>query len=165
MKKVRIALAQINPTVGDLAGNTKKIAGYIKKAKQRKADIIAFPELAVTGYPPEDLLLKEQFIRDNIDALQKIIKVSGDLTVIAGFVDRNRGIYNAAAIISNGVLVDIYHKKQLPNYGVFDEYRYFRAGSRYPIYNLGGICFGVTSVKTYGTMRAPQKSRPCAGPN
>lgn len=163
MKKVRIALAQINPTVGDLAGNTKKIAGYIKKAKQRKADIIAFPELAVTGYPPEDLLLKEQFIRDNIDALQKIIKASGDITVIAGFVDRNRGIYNAAAIISNGVLVDIYHKKQLPNYGVFDEYRYFRAGSRYPIYNLGGVCFGVNICEDIWHDEGPTKIQALCG--
>ncbi len=120
MKKVRIAIAQMNPTVGDLPGNVKKINSYIRKAKKLSTDIVVFPELAVTGYPPEDLLLKPHFVQDSIEALHEIKEASNNIITIVGFVDRNNGIYNAAAIISNGRLIDIYHKKILPNYGVFD---------------------------------------------
>ena len=163
MKKIRISLAQINPTLGDLNGNVKKIVSYIRRAKAKKADIIAFPELAVSGYPPEDLLLKHQFVDDNIEALQKIKSASKGITVIAGFVDRNDGIYNAAAIISGTRLVDIYHKKILPNYGVFDEYRYFRAGTRYPVYNLGGIRFGVNICEDIWHENGPSKVQALSG--
>ena len=138
MKKIRVALAQINPTVGDLPGNVKKIISYIRKAKKAGADIVVFPELSVTGYPPEDLLLKPHFIDGSIDSLDKIIEASKDITAIVGYVDRKVGIYNSAAVISNGRLVDVYHKKELPNYGVFDEHRYFRPGRRYPVYDLAG---------------------------
>ena len=144
MKKIRIALAQLNPTVGDISGNVKKIVSYIKRAKKLKADIVAFPELVLTGYPPEDLLLKHQFVNDNIKALDKIISASEGITSIVGFVDKNGGIYNAAALISNGRLRDVYYKKQLPNYGVFDEHRYFQPGKRYPVYNLDGVNFGIS---------------------
>ncbi len=143
MKQLRVALAQINPTVGDLAGNAKKIISYIKKARRLKADIVAFPELALTGYPPEDLLLKPGFIRDNLNILDKITSASTDITAVVGFVDKKTELYNAAAIISNNKIIDVYHKKHLPNYGVFDEYRYFRAGSRFPVYDLNGIKIGV----------------------
>lgn len=143
MTIIRTALAQINPTVGDLSGNLKKIITCIRKAAKIKADIVAFPELAVTGYPPEDLLLKPRFIRDNIDALEKIKAETKGITVIVGFVDRQDGIFNAAAVISNCRLVDVYHKKYLPNYGVFDEQRYFRPGNRYSVYDLGGVRVGV----------------------
>jgi NAD+ synthase (glutamine-hydrolysing) len=144
LKKIRVALAQINPTVGDIPGNTKKVITYIRKAKRAETDIVAFPELVVTGYPPEDLLLKQQFVNDNIKALDKIREASKDIVTIVGFVDKNDGIYNASAIISNCEIVDIYHKKHLPNYGVFDECRYFMSGKRYPIYNFNGINFGVS---------------------
>lgn len=143
MKQLRVALAQINPTVGDLVGNAKKIISYIKKARRLKADIVAFPELALTGYPPEDLLLKPGFIRDNLSILDKISAASTDITAVVGFVDKKTELYNAAAIISNNTIIDVYHKKHLPNYGVFDEYRYFRAGSRFPVYNLDGMKIGV----------------------
>jgi len=143
LKQLRVAIAQINPTVGDLNGNAKKIISYIKKAQGLKADIVAFPELAVTGYPPEDLLLKPGFIRDNLDILEKIKSASRNITAVVGFVDNKTELYNAAALISNNKLIDIYHKKHLPNYGVFDEYRYFRAGSRFPVYTLNGIKIGV----------------------
>jgi NAD+ synthase (glutamine-hydrolysing) len=92
LKTIRIALAQINPTVGDLSGNAKKICSYIKKAKMLKADIVVFPELAITGYPPEDLLLKPQFIKENIDALHKIRAAAKGLSTIVGFVDRDGDI-------------------------------------------------------------------------
>ena len=143
MRSLRIALAQINPTVGDLEGNVAKIIRYIKMSIKSRVQIVAFPELAITGYPPEDLLLKPQFVDDNLDALKKIQKNVHDITAIVGFVDRKDDIYNAAAIIYNKKIVDIYHKKYLPNYGVFDEYRYFQTGTRCPVYRLGDTWFGV----------------------
>jgi NAD+ synthase (glutamine-hydrolysing) len=155
LKNIRIALAQINPTVGDLSGNSKKIISYIKKARKIKADIIAFPELAVTGYPPEDLLLKPHFVQDNIEALHRIKSATENIVSVIGFVDSDDGIYNAAAVISNGKLIDIYHKKHLPNYGVFDEYRYFRAGNKYPIYDLSGIKIGVTICEDIWHEKSP----------
>jgi NAD+ synthase (glutamine-hydrolysing) len=143
LKQLRVAIAQINPTVGDLTGNVKKIISYIKKAQRLKVDIVAFPELAVTGYPPEDLLLKASFIRDNLRILEKIKSVSKNITAVVGFVANKTELYNAAAVISNNKIIDIYHKKHLPNYGVFDEYRYFMTGSRFPVYTLNGIKIGV----------------------
>lgn len=143
MRTLRLALAQINPTVGDLEGNTEKIISYIRKAGDYSADIVAFPELAVTGYPPEDLLLKPQFIKDNLDALRQIREEVWGMTAIVGFVDRRDDIYNAAAVIHNRTVTDVYHKMYLPNYGVFDEYRYFQVGTRFPIYNIGDTKVGV----------------------
>lgn len=143
MKSIRIALAQINPTVGDLEGNVAKIIDYLQRAQRLGADLIAFPELAVTGYPPEDLLLKSQFVDDNLEALNKIQGHVSDITAVVGFVDRREALYNAAALIHDRRIIDIYHKVYLPNYGVFDEYRYFTAGSRHPVYCIGGSWIGV----------------------
>lgn len=163
MKKIRIALAQINPTVGDLSGNVKKIISYIDRARKLKADVVAFPELAVTGYPPEDLLLKPHFIQDNIEALQKIVAVTKGINAIVGFVDKKDGIYNAASVISNGRLVDVYHKKYLPNYGVFDEQRYFVAGKRYPVYDLGGVRIGVNICEDIWHGKGPARVQALSG--
>jgi NAD+ synthase (glutamine-hydrolysing) len=143
MKIARVALAQINPTVGDIDGNTLKIIDYIKKAKKQNAGIVLFPELAVTGYPPEDLLLKPDFIERNLIAIKKIEKETSGLTVIAGFVDKKESLYNSAAIFNNGRLLDVYHKMHLPNYGVFDEYRYFRAGTKPSVYKINGMVVGI----------------------
>jgi NAD+ synthase (glutamine-hydrolysing) len=140
---VRIGLGQIDVCVGDLEGNLKKILEYMENAKNLGVNILAFPELAITGYPPEDLLLKPSFIEDNLEALDRVRKAAESLTVVVGFVYRNEDIYNAAAIIHNKELVDVYHKRYLPNYGVFDEDRYFQAGSRAPVYKLGNLIFGV----------------------
>ncbi len=163
MKKVRIALAQINPVVGDIPGNTKKIISYMKRARKKHADIIAFPELAVTGYPPEDLLLKPHFIQDNIDAAHKIASASKGITAIVGFVDRNNGIYNAAGVMSGGRIVDVYHKKHLPNYGVFDEYRYFKAGRTYPVYDFGGVLLGVNVCEDIWMEKGPAMVQALSG--
>lgn len=163
MKKIRVSLAQINPTVGDLPGNVKKIISYIKRAKRAGADIVVFPELSVPGYPPEDLLLKTHFIEENIRSLDKIIAASKDITTIVGYVDRNDGIYNSAALISNCRLVDVYHKKELPNYGVFDEYRYFRAGKRYPVYNMNGINIGINICEDIWIGTGPAKVQALSG--
>jgi len=122
-------MAQINPTVGDLSGNTKKILKFIDMAKDAGADIVVFPELAVTGYPPEDLLLKPQFVEDNIRHLKSIARKARSITAVIGFVDSKEDIYNAAAVIHKGQVAAVYHKMFLPNYGVFDEDRYFQAGT------------------------------------
>jgi len=143
MDKVRIALAQINVSVGDVSGNLKMILKHIKSARRSGIDVLCFPELALTGYPPEDLLLKPKFVNDNLKALEEVRKASEGLTVIAGFADRREDIYNAAAIIHDRNLIDIYRKHFLPNYGVFDENRYFQSGTRAPVYKLGNIIFGV----------------------
>jgi NAD+ synthase (glutamine-hydrolysing) len=133
----------MNPTVGDLSGNVRKIIHYLEEARKFRPDIIAFPELAITGYPPEDLLLKPRFIDDNIAALHEVRERTDDAVVILGFVDKRDDIYNAAAIIQDKEIRDIYHKIYLPNYGVFDENRYFQAGTRYPVYQMGEMVFGV----------------------
>ncbi|MGD2079982.1 MAG: NAD+ synthase [Nitrospirota bacterium] len=143
MKKLVLALAQINPTVGDFEGNSEKIISYMKEARKYGAEVVAFPELAVTGYPPEDLLLKPQFISDNLRALNTVRENATGIVAAVGFVDRRQDIYNAAAIISEKRIVDIYHKHYLPNYGPFDEFRYFQAGTRYPVYKIGDVGLGV----------------------
>jgi len=160
---MRIALAQINPTVGDLEGNVSRIIDYLQRAKRVDADLIAFPELAVTGYPPEDLLLKSQFIDDNLQALKRIQESVSDITAIIGFVDRKNDIYNAAALIHNKEIIDVYHKVYLPNYGVFDEYRYFRAGVRYPIYRIGDAWIGINICEDIWYPEGPARIQSLAG--
>jgi len=163
MKTVRIALCQINPTVGDLESNAAKIIKFIQDAAKYAPDIIVFPELAVTGYPPEDLLLKPQFIKDNLIALDKIREKVEDIVAVVGFVDRKDDIYNAAAIISGKKVVDVYHKIHLPNYGVFDEFRYFQAGSRYPVYLMDDIAFGVNICEDIWNPEGPATIQALAG--
>ncbi|MBD3306005.1 NAD+ synthase, partial [candidate division KSB3 bacterium] len=143
MRHVRIAMAQMNATVGDLEGNTAKIIKAVQRAKAEGVDIVTFPELAITGYPPQDLLLKPQFLHDNRLALQQIIDQTKGITAVVGFVDQEDDIYNAAAIIHHQALLGIYHKVYLPNYGVFDENRYFQAGVPHHIYQIGDVTFGV----------------------
>ena len=143
MRRLRIAMAQINTTVGDFDGNVKKILGAVDTARTLKADIVTLPELAICGYPPEDLLFKPQFIQANLQSLQKIVEASAGITVVVGFVDSDGDIYNAAAVISDRQLIGTYHKIYLPNYGVFDENRYFRAGNECPVYIVNGVGIGI----------------------
>lgn len=143
MRRLRLGMAQVNTTVGDFAGNTEKIVKYIDEARSLGVDLLTFPELAICGYPPEDLLFKAQFIEENTKALKTVIEHSSGITVIIGFVDAKKDIYNAAAIIHDGKLIDVYHKMLLPNYGVFDEKRYFHPGSECPVYVVAGIGVGV----------------------
>jgi NAD+ synthase (glutamine-hydrolysing) len=163
MRTLRIALAQINPTVGDFEGNVSKIIGYIEESGKAGAQIVVFPELSITGYPPEDLLLKPQFIEDNLEALKKVQKKVKDIIAIVGFVDRSDDIYNAAAIIYNKKLIGIYHKMYLPNYGVFDEVRYFQAGTRCPIYKIGDTCLGVNICEDIWYPEGPTRMQALAG--
>jgi NAD+ synthase (glutamine-hydrolysing) len=142
---IRIALAQINCTVGDLKGNCRKILENAKKAERYGADLVSFPELAVTGYPPEDLLLKPKFVEDNVVAVRELSRSIRNIVAVVGFVDKGRrGIYNSAAVISAGEIKGIYHKMRLPNYAVFDEKRYFNSGKNPLVFLIGGHPFGVT---------------------
>ena len=142
-RRLRIGMAQLNTTVGDFTGNRQKILKAIDEARSSGVDLLTFPELAICGYPPEDLLFKPQFIAENIRSLEKVVKASSGISVIVGFVDAKEDIFNAAAIIHDGKLAGIYHKIFLPNYGVFDENRYFRAGSECPVYVIAGTSIGV----------------------
>ncbi len=143
MNPLRIALAQMNSRVGGLDENVDKIKGFIKEAKKYQTDIVVFPELALTGYPPEDLLLKPGFIKSNLNALHDVIKSTENITAVLGFVELNSDLYNSAAIISNKQLISTTRKAFLPNYGVFDEYRYFQRGTMFQVYVLDGIKIGV----------------------
>jgi NAD+ synthase (glutamine-hydrolysing) len=141
---MRIALAQINPTVGDVDGNTKLIIESVDRARDAGAQVVALPELAISGYPPEDLLFKKSFVRRNYEALGEIGASSGELVVLAGFVDKqDGGLYNAAAICHGGEVLGIYHKHLLPNYGVFDEARYFKEGKGHTLVETNAGIIGV----------------------
>ena len=141
---MRIALAQVNPTVGDLAGNSQLIVGWMEKARDAGADIVCFPELAITGYPPEDLVLKPAFVRDNLAQLSVIAQAARGIAVVVGFVDEDGDLFNAAAFLQDGEVKAVYHKVFLPNYGVFDEKRYFEPGHRSPIIEIGGARVGLS---------------------
>lgn len=144
MRTVRLGLCQLNSTVGDIVGNVAAIRAQIAAARQAECKIVAFPELAVTGYPPEDLLLRRDFCLASRDAIEGIAEDTQGIVAIVGFVDWSDGdAYNAAAVLVDGRWVDTYHKHRLPNYGVFDEERYFAAGRRVPIYEAPDVSFGV----------------------
>ena len=144
MNSIRVGIAQINSTVGDLNGNTRKVLQSIEQAKSLGVDLLTFPELAITGYPPEDLLLKPQFIKQNRECLDEIAEHSADIALVVGFVDSDGDTYNAAAMLYNKELAGVYHKFHLPNYGVFDEKRYFQAGAGFPVFMIYGIGVGIT---------------------
>ncbi len=156
-------MAQMNPTVGDLAGNRDRIIDRIGRARRLGADIVAFPEMALTGYPPEDLLLKPQFIKDNLRTLKEVQRASRGITAIVGFVDKDEFLYNAAAVLHDGSRSYVYHKILLPNYGVFDEYRYFRPGCRYPLLTLGGVKIGINICEDIWFSEGPTRSQARAG--
>jgi NAD+ synthase (glutamine-hydrolysing) len=140
---VRIALAQMNPTVGDLPGNTHRVIEFIGRAREMGAELVAFPELILTGYPPEDLLLRPEFIDQNMAALDEVTRATKGITAIIGFAQRAEDVYNAAAIAHDGEIAGVYHKSHLPNYSVFDEVRYFRPGRNPFVCKRGALTFGV----------------------
>src|SRR5262245_53798067 len=143
MRRVRVALAQVNPTVGAIEANARLVADWMDRARSVGADIAAFPELVLTGYPPEDLLFKPAFIEANLRALADVAAKSRGLTAVVGFVDKRDDIWNAAAVLHDGAHVGTYHKQYLPNYGVFDENRYFQSGTEAPVFSLGETLIGV----------------------
>ncbi len=143
MMDYRIALAQINTTVGDLEGNTQKIIEDIKRAREQNADLVIFPELTITGYPPRDLLLKEDFIRKNLEKLEEIVHETGDISAVVGFVDsREKDIYNSGALIQDREIIGIQHKVNL-SCDVFDEKRYFKSGKEGLVFDLDSLRIGI----------------------
>ncbi|MCC7075710.1 MAG: NAD+ synthase [Acidimicrobiia bacterium] len=143
--RIRVGAAQVNPTVGDLDGNADLIVDYAERAAQAGCDIVCFPELVLTGYPPEDLLLKPAFIAEAEEALVKVASSVRDVVLVVGTVHRNGDLFNAAAVCARGQVVGHYHKRRLPNYGVFDEQRYFAAGAQSgPLVALHGVTIGIT---------------------
>ena len=145
MARIRIAACQINTVVGDLDGNAARILEGLDRAEAAGADVALFPELALTGYPPEDLLLKPGFVADNLEALEKVAARTGRCAAVVGFVDEGRDLYNAAAVCALGAVQGTYRKRHLPNYAVFDEQRYFAAGSGPPsLFLIGGVRMGVS---------------------
>src|SRR4051812_19402341 len=145
MARVRVAACQINSVVGDLDGNLAAILGALEEAEAAGCDIAAFPELAITGDPPEDLVLKPGFITDNLEVLEKLAARTGRCAAIVGFVDAGRDLYNAAAVCALGSVQGVYHKRLLPNYAVFDEQRYFAPGSdALSLFRIAGVRVGVS---------------------
>ncbi|MEY2459675.1 MAG: hypothetical protein QOG30_1505 [Acidimicrobiaceae bacterium] len=145
MARVRVALCQLNTIVGDLDCNADRILASYAEAEAAGCDVAVFPELAITGYPPEDLLLKPGFIRANRDAMDKVAASTANCTAIVGFVDARRDLHNAAAVCAGGRIHGTYHKRHLPNYAVFDEQRYFTAGTHsLVLFEIAGVKMGVS---------------------
>jgi len=143
---MRLAIAQINTTVGDFPGNTQKILQGFKRAQKARAELVVFPEMAIPGYPPEDLLYKRAFVDANLRCLRRLAPLSHGLTAVLGFVDRDPEgrLYNAAAVLANGNWLGTYRKIELPNYGVFDEKRYFSRGREGCLLDAGGVRIGLS---------------------
>jgi NAD+ synthase (glutamine-hydrolysing) len=137
VRHLRVGLAQINVTVGDVEGNARRVVDELDRARGLGVDLVAFPELCLAGYPPEDLLFRSAFIEANLRALDRVARATAGLTAVVGFVDRGDDIANAAAVCHDGAVAGVYHKQYLPNYGVFDEDRYFQAGTESPVFELG----------------------------
>jgi len=157
---VRIGCAQINCTVGDLEGNTKKILEFIELSREKDIDILIFPELAITGYPPEDLLFNPGFIKENIAKLKEITNNVGDCAVLVGFVDsQGKKIYNAVSLIHKYEIKGVYQKMLLPNYGIFDEKRYFQAGNNPLLFEMHGNIFGVNICEDIWHEDGPTKTQ------
>src|SRR3989454_1012726 len=163
MRLLRIALAQVNTTVGDLDGNAALVLKGLEAAREAQADLVVFPELTITGYPPEDLLLRPQFITDNLAVLHRIVRKVKGIAAVIGFVDRRDDIFNAAAFASNGRIVAAQHKSHLPNYGVFDENRYFQAGTRSVTVVLNGITIGFNICEDIWFPEGPTRAQSLVG--
>ena len=160
---MRLALSQINVTVGDIAGNLERIRAAQRDCEQAEAELVLFPELALTGYPPEDLLLREHFLADARSALEELAKDVGESVAVVGFPERAEDVYNAAAVLWQGSVQAIYRKIHLPNYGVFDERRYFKPGSEGGLLELGEHRVGLTVCEDMWEPGAPATDEALAG--
>ena len=164
MAKLRVALCQINSVVGDIDANTKRILSALAAAEEAGCHAAVFPELAVTGYPPEDLVLKRRFVQDSRDAMEHIAAQSGSCAAVVGFVDGADGCQNAAGVAANGRLEGVYHKRELPNYGVFDERRYFHPGTGDPgLHHMAGVAVGVSICEDAWVPGGPISQMAAAG--
>jgi NAD+ synthase (glutamine-hydrolysing) len=164
--RLRVALCQLNTRVGDLAGNVERTVDALRRAEAEDADLAVFPELALTGYPPEDLLLKPGFVADSQAALAQVAAATapGGCAVVVGFVDAERDLYNAAAVCAGGEVRAIYHKRELPNYAVFDEQRYFARGTEPPTLVLvGGVRVGISICEDAFNPTGPIASQAAGG--
>ena len=160
---MRIALAQINPVVGDIAGNELLITNSIADALAAGAALVCLPELALTGYPPEDLLLKEHVLADAAEALERIARDVEGIVAIVGYPQRDGAVYNSAAVLADGRVAGNYKKNHLPNYGVFDEHRYFEAGSQGALIELNGNLIGLSICEDIWTAGPPESDEAAAG--
>lgn len=160
---MRLALAQVNPTVGDIAGNEALVRAQLARAREAGAQIALFPELVITGYPPEDLLLKEHFLADARAAVERIAGDAQGIVAIVGFPERAEDAYNAAAVLADGAVQAVYRKVNLPNYGVFDELRYFQRGPGGAIIEVDGVKVGLTICEDIWVPGAPLSDEALAG--
>jgi NAD+ synthase (glutamine-hydrolysing) len=160
---IEIALCQMNPTVGDIAGNERKIAEGIGRAAEAGAQLVLFPELAITGYPPEDLLLKEHFLSDARAALERLAATTHGTVALVGFPERADDVYNACAVLAGGAIQAIYRKVYLPNYGVFDEQRYFQSGPGGAVIDVGDLTVGLTVCEDIWEPGPPASAEALAG--
>ena len=163
LTRFRVAMAQINTTVGDFEGNTRKIVERLEQAQALGADVVSFPELAITGYPPEDLLVKTDFVAENLACLAEIARHAGTTAAVVGFVDSADHLYNAAAVLHEGRIAGVYHKMRLPNYGVFDEKRYFQPGTESPVYVIHGVPIAVNICEDVWAPGGPLLAQSLAG--
>jgi len=161
--RFRIGMAQINTTVGDFEGNTRKIIERIDEAEAHGADMVAFPELTVTGYPPEDLLIKADFVRENLACLAEIARHTTRTAAVVGFVESGDHLYNAAAVLHEGRIAGVYRKMRLPNYAVFDEKRYFQPGTEAPVFIVHGVPVGVNICEDVWAPGDPLLAQSLAG--
>ena len=161
---MRIALAQLNPVIGDINGNVDSIAAAYSRAAGAGSDVVVFGELSITGYPPEDLVLKDGFVAANRHALDQFVALTGECAAVVGFVDREGDhLYNAAAVCSQGRLHGVYRKQLLPNYRVFDEERYFTPGSSFSLFRIAGVTCGVTICEDIWVPTGPVRDQALAG--
>ncbi len=163
---LRIALGQLNPTVGDLDGNLAGLIEAYDEANAAGCDVVAFGELSITGYPPEDLVLKSGFVADNKTALERFAAHTTDCAAVVGFVDSDRDLYNAAAVCVNGEVVGTFRKRLLPNYAVFDEARYFTPGTDndpLELYEIGGVKVGVSICEDIWSPFGPLATQAAGG--
>lgn len=164
MTRLRVAMCQLDPTVGDLDANAARIIDALQQADDAGCDLAAFPELAITGYPPEDLVLKPGFVADNRAALDKVAAASGRCAAVVGFIDEDSDLYNAAAICAFGEIKGVYHKQELPNYSVFDEKRYFARGrGATQLWSIGGVRVGVSICEDAWSPTGPIAAQGAAG--
>src|SRR5918992_46282 len=158
-----LALAQINTRVGDLEGNVRRITRRIAEARAAGAELVLFPELAVTGYPPEDLLLKEHFLQAAAEVVADLAREAVGIVALVGFPERADDVHNALAVLAEGELRAVYRKTVLPNYGVFDEQRYFQVGDGPAVLELGGARLGLTVCEDIWTPGPPASDEALAG--
>ena len=160
---MRIALAQINAVVGDIEGNERKVREQLARARDEGAALALFPELAITGYPPEDLLLKERFLADARAAVDRIARDVHGVVAIVGYPERAADVYNAAAVLADGAVHAIYRKVNRPNYGVFDEVRYFQRGEGGALLDVDGVAVGLSICEDIWVPGAPLTDEALAG--